>query len=101
MRYAGPWRQGLTTLNWNSHRINDYIAEVMSSVKELNNILETVKGNVEKTKKRLGKWETNLMLNRKEGKTYEVGHMVQVEPGSYLILQSCSPFSAQLKPCPC
>eukprot|EP00227_Mantoniella_beaufortii_P011774 CAMPEP_0197579874 /NCGR_PEP_ID=MMETSP1326-20131121/3768_1 /TAXON_ID=1155430 /ORGANISM="Genus nov. species nov., Strain RCC2288" /LENGTH=4505 /DNA_ID=CAMNT_0043143449 /DNA_START=243 /DNA_END=13760 /DNA_ORIENTATION=+ len=72
-------QKGLTTLNWNSHKINDYIAEVMSSVKELNNILETVKGNVEKTKKRLAKWETNLMLNRKEGKTYEVEEFRDVQ----------------------
>jgi dynein heavy chain len=64
-------QKGISTLNWNSHKINDYIAEVMSSVKELNTILETVKGNVVKTRKILDKWDSNLMLKRKEGKTYE------------------------------
>ena len=43
-------QKAIHALNWNSHKINDYIQEVMSAVKELNHILETIKGNVEKTR---------------------------------------------------
>ena len=70
-------QKGLTTLNWNAHKINDYIAEVMSMVKELNNILETIKGNVTKTRQILNKWESNSMFSRKDGKTYEVEEFVE------------------------
>ena len=44
-------QKGISKLNWNSHKINDYIQEVMGFVKELDTMLETIKGNVEKTRK--------------------------------------------------
>ena len=68
----GMLQKAIHSLNWNSHKINDYIQEVMSAVKELNHILETVKGNVEKTRELLAEWSENVMFHRKEGKTYEV-----------------------------
>ena len=33
-------QKAITTLNWNSHKINDYLAEVMTAVKELDTISE-------------------------------------------------------------
>eukprot|EP00899_Mesostigma_viride_P009330 jgi/Mesvir1/18399/Mv14277-RA.1 len=62
--------KGLKTLSWNSHKIEDYITEVMSMVRELNTILQTIKSNVTKTIQTLDKWEANLMIERKEGKVY-------------------------------
>ena len=72
-------QKALVTLNWNSHKINDYIQEVMSAVKELNHILETIKGNVSKTRRVLLEWEENLMINRKEGKTYELNEFAEMQ----------------------
>mmetsp|Transcript_25005 Transcript_25005/g.85566 ORF Transcript_25005/g.85566 Transcript_25005/m.85566 type:complete len:4525 (+) Transcript_25005:136-13710(+) len=65
--------RALSVLNWNSHKIDDYISELMSMVKDLNSVLNTVKGNVLKTRSLLEKWATApLMFTRKDGKTYEV-----------------------------
>ena len=72
-------QKAIVTLNWNSHKINDYIQEVMSAVKELNHILETIKGNVSKTRRVLLEWEENLMINRKEGKTYELNEFAEMQ----------------------
>ncbi|CAG9462750.1 unnamed protein product [Pedinophyceae sp. YPF-701] len=65
-------QKALTTLNWNSHKIDDYISEVMSMVRELQNILNTIKGNVAKTSEILARWEADVMFVRKEGKVYTV-----------------------------
>jgi dynein heavy chain len=70
-------QKAIHSLNWNSHKINDYIQEVMSAVKELNHILETIKGNVEKTRELLAEWSENVMFHRKEGKTYEVAEFAE------------------------
>ena len=64
--------KGLTVLNWNSHHIDEYIAEVMSQVKEVDSILKTIKSNVESTIRILAVWSKKLMFDRKEGKTYSV-----------------------------
>jgi len=62
--------KGLNSLNWNSHKIEDYISEVMTMLKDLNKVLVTIKGNVIKTRETLDKWEVKLMFERKDGKTY-------------------------------
>ena len=62
-------QMAVATLNWNSFKIDEYIKEVMAAVKELNHIMDTIKGNVEKTQALLKEWEENPMIQRKEGKT--------------------------------
>ncbi|KAA6419077.1 MAG: flagellar outer dynein arm heavy chain beta [Trebouxia sp. A1-2] len=66
-------KKGLQTLNWNSHHIDDYIMEVMALVRDVNETLATVKGNVKRTSEVLAGWVANPMFDRKEGKvhTYE------------------------------
>ena len=60
--------KGLNDLNWNSHKIEDYISEVMAMLKDLNTVLLTIKGNVTKTRGILAQWESSLMFERKDGK---------------------------------
>ncbi|KAK9808985.1 hypothetical protein WJX72_007373 [[Myrmecia] bisecta] len=63
-------KKGLQVLNWNSHHIDDHILEVMNLVKDVNETLTTVKGNVKRTSETLKDWSLNLMFERKEGKVY-------------------------------
>lgn len=56
------------TLNWNSHHIDDYIMEVMALVRDVNETLATIKGNVKRTAEVLAGWVANPMFDRKEGK---------------------------------
>ena len=65
-------KAGFEILNWNSHKIDDYIGELMATVKDLSNVLTTIKRNVENTCEVLSHWEKNSMFERKEGKTYSV-----------------------------
>ena len=58
----------LQTLNWNSHHIDDYIMEVMALVRDVNETLATIKGNVKRTSEVLAAWVANPMFDRKEGK---------------------------------
>ena len=60
--------KGLDHLNWNSHKIEEYIAEVMGLLKELTQMLTTIKGNVKTTRTLLKKWSKQLMFDRKDGK---------------------------------
>ncbi|KAK3254170.1 Dynein beta chain, flagellar outer arm [Cymbomonas tetramitiformis] len=62
--------QGLNVLNWNSLKIEEYIVEVMSMLKELHEILILIKSNVTKTEKILDRWEQNVMFARKDGRVY-------------------------------
>lgn len=50
-------QKALTTLNWNSHKIDDYVQEVMTAVKDLWDVLTTIKGNVKRTQDILKQWE--------------------------------------------
>lgn len=68
-------KKALTTLNWNSHKIDAYISDVMTQVKEISKVLSTLKGNVESTRQILTKWSANIMFERKEGKVYSVTDM--------------------------
>lgn len=75
-----------------SHKIEEYLAEVMSMLKELTETLATIKGNVTKTRNILNTWEKKLMFERKDGKvhinsstysiTYRIDLRVPVELGS-------------------
>lgn len=58
----------LQTLNWNSHHIDAYIMEVMALVRDVNETLATIKGNVKRTSEVLAGWVANPMFDRKEGK---------------------------------
>lgn len=58
----------LQTLNWNSHRIDDYIMEVMALVRDVNETLATIKGNVKRTSEVLAGWVDNPMFDRKDSK---------------------------------
>ena len=64
------FKKGLQQLNWNSANIQDYLSEVMAMVKEVDLILSTLKADVKRIKEILSSWETNIMFERKEGKTY-------------------------------
>ena len=66
-------QKGLSVLSWNSHRIDDYIQEVLGQIRELDEVLSTIKGNVSKTKEILKRWEANPLFDRKDGKVYSVG----------------------------
>lgn len=68
-------KKALTTLNWNSHKIDSYIADVMTQVKDISKTLATLKGNVEATKAILAKWSASIMFERKEGKVYSCNDM--------------------------
>eukprot|EP00891_Asterochloris_glomerata_P002883 jgi/Astpho2/2883/Aster-01037 len=63
-------KKGLAVLNWNSHHIDDYILEVMTLVKDVNETLATIKGNVKRTSEVLAGWGANPMFDRREGKVY-------------------------------
>ena len=71
-------KAGFEILNWNSHKIDDYIGELMAMVKDLSNVLTTIKRNVENTCEVLSHWEKNSMFERKEGKTYSVEEFAEV-----------------------
>ena len=58
----------MQTLNWNSHHIDDYIMEVMALVRDVNETLATIKGNVKRTSEVLAGWVADPMFDRKDGK---------------------------------
>ena len=64
-------------MNWNSHKIDDYLAEVLAMVKDLSGTLTTIKNNVETTRDILSQWSSNLMFERKEGKTYTMEELLE------------------------
>ena len=68
----------------------------MSAVKELNHILETIKGNVSKTRRVLLEWEENLMINRKEGKTYELNEFAEIAGAAGAAKQEISEGAVQI-----
>ena len=70
-------------LNWNSHHIDDYILEVMTLVKDVNETLATIKGNVKRTSEVLAGWGANPMFDRREGKVgpmHTIGKSVFFSP---------------------
>eukprot|EP00884_Botryococcus_braunii_P022565 jgi/Botrbrau1/8993/Bobra.0148s0096.1 len=62
--------KGLGVLNWNSHHIEDHISEVMTLVKDLSETLNTIKGNVRRTREILAEWSSRPLFERKESKVY-------------------------------
>ena len=71
--------KGLTTLNWNSHRIEDFITDSMSMVKDVSHVLTTIKSNVERTRAILDKWASQPMFSRKDGKVYSVEDLEEAQ----------------------
>ena len=65
----------MQTLNWNSHHIDDYIMEVMALVRDVNETLATIKGNVKRTSEVLAGWVANPMFDRKEGKVSAISSL--------------------------
>ena len=63
-------KKGLTALTWKSHGINDFIGSTMLLVKETHSILTNINSNVKQILKTLGQMEANVMVDRKDGKTY-------------------------------
>ena len=55
-------------LNWNSHRIDDAIAEAHGLLKEAADVLAVLKANVAQTRTILAAWATPDPFSRKEGK---------------------------------
>lgn len=53
-----------------SDSIDQYIRDTMELVKDVNEILTTIKDNVKDTQRILKTWEKNLMFERKDGRTY-------------------------------
>ncbi len=81
------------TLNWNSHHIDDYIMEVMALVRDVNETLATIKGNVKRTSEVLAGWVANPMFDRKEGKVSTISQ----SPMCTCIKSSCLPKSAMAR----
>lgn len=81
------------TLNWNSHHIDDYIMEVMALVRDVNETLTTIKGNVKRTSEVLAGWVANPMFDRKEGKVSTISQ----SPNCTFIKSSCFPMSAMAR----
>jgi hypothetical protein len=79
------------TLNWNSHHIDDYIMEVMALVRDVNETLATIKGNVKRTSEVLAGWVANPMFDRKEGKVSTASQ----SPICTCIKRICLPMSAK------
>lgn len=61
--------KGITTLNWNSPSIDEFITEGLSLVKYANTMLQTLKTCIEEMTKVLGKWERSPLFIRKETRT--------------------------------
>eukprot|EP00898_Chlorokybus_atmophyticus_P007698 jgi/Chlat1/792/Chrsp104S01257 len=74
----GALMKGLRTLSWNSHKIEEYITDVMIMVKELAAALGAIKSNVKKTRGILKKWEQSPLIERKEGKVYAPEEFTEV-----------------------
>ncbi len=64
--------RGTTVLNWNSPKVDEYIQEVMAQVKDLDGIVEQLKGSVASTEKILQGWAKKPMFDRRDGRTYSV-----------------------------
>jgi dynein heavy chain len=62
--------RGQTVLNWNSPKVDEYIQEVMAQVKDLDAIVEQLKGSVAATEKILQGWAKKPMFDRRDGRTY-------------------------------
>lgn len=64
--------RGFTVLNWNSPKVDEYIQELMAQVKDLDSVMEQLKGSVEATERILKGWAKKPMFERREGRTYSI-----------------------------
>jgi dynein heavy chain len=62
------FEQALTTLNWKSDTIEDYIAQISASVGNLNSILQITKNNINQIQKLMKTWSAAPLIERKDGK---------------------------------
>ncbi|KAI9209879.1 dynein heavy chain and region D6 of dynein motor-domain-containing protein, partial [Polychytrium aggregatum] len=60
--------RALTTLNWNSDGIDEYINQITETVGSLNSILQVTKNNVNQIQKIMKAWYANPIIERKDGK---------------------------------
>ncbi|KAI8853660.1 dynein heavy chain and region D6 of dynein motor-domain-containing protein [Chytridium lagenaria] len=60
--------QALTTLNWKSDSIEDYIVANSAIVGNLNSTLQVTKNNVNQILKIMKAWQTSPLIERKDGK---------------------------------
>ncbi|KAJ3023806.1 hypothetical protein HKX48_000940 [Thoreauomyces humboldtii] len=58
----------LTTLNWTSSEIVEYIAEIGTSVGDLSSVLQLMKSNLNQIQKIMKVWSANPLIERKDGK---------------------------------
>lgn len=63
-------QRGLVHMNWKSHTITDFISQCTTMVKEMHGIVQVIKNNVTETRKILGSWSEDLLLDRKLTRTY-------------------------------
>eukprot|EP00961_Rhodomonas_salina_P079496 1068191-Rhodomonas_salina.1 len=65
-------QKGLKHLNWKSTPINEFVSGTMTKVNEANQILQTIKGNVQSTQAVLKSFTEPLMMDRNTTKTYSI-----------------------------
>jgi len=64
--------RGLSSVSWDSPRVDEYIQELMAQVKDLDGIVAQLKGSVAATERILQGWAKRPMFDRREGRTYSV-----------------------------
>ncbi|KAJ3249578.1 hypothetical protein HDU78_000105 [Chytriomyces hyalinus] len=62
------FEQALTSLNWNSDTIEEYITSISATVGNLNSILQSTKNNLSQIQKIMKNWASSPILERKDGK---------------------------------
>jgi len=58
--------KALTVLNWNSHKIDDYLSEAMKQTRELADVLTVIKGNMTRSEEILAGWADRKLWSRKD-----------------------------------
>jgi dynein heavy chain, axonemal len=61
-------QQGLTSINWKSENIEQYITDISTTVGNLNSILQVTKNNVIQIQTIMKKWFSSPLIDRKDGK---------------------------------
>ena len=69
--------RGLTEINWNSPKVDEYIQELMAQVKDLDGIVQQLKGSVSSIERILKGWAKKPLFDRKEGRTYTVDEFAE------------------------
>lgn len=69
--------RGLTSINWNAPKVDEYIQELTAQVKDLDGIVQQLKGSVAATEKILSSWAKKPMFDRRDGRTYSVDEFAE------------------------